>query len=353
MNPGRMLADGIPYADYVDATHEIAVLADWFDFWAGRGEAYAAVGDGAIAEGHHLSGGRWLWQGSLSLHYAQFMWFHDLEQREVGQRRKVELYNRAAPYLDPPAQRSEIGFEDCVIPGFLRLPSGARPAGGWPCVVLIGGLESTKEESYLFENLCLARGLATFAFDGPGQGELFFQVKLQPDFERYTSAVIDHLEQQPELDSSRFGVLGRSLGGFYAVRSVAHDPRLRACAAWSCFHDLSDFDLFPGHTQVGFAYVAGYENVEEGKAYVQEVMRLDDVAGRVTVPTLLLNGLRDHLFSGEQMERVVQSLANAQLDVVLEPEGDHCCHNMSDLMRPRLADWLTDALAGTADRSRL
>ena len=114
-----------------------------------------------------------------------------------GQRRKVELFDRAAPHLSPAGERVEIAFEGATIPGYLRLPAAAGD-GPFPCCVLIGGLESTKEESHLFENLCLERGIATFAFDGPGQGEMFFEVKLGPDFERYSSAVLDHLvERRP------------------------------------------------------------------------------------------------------------------------------------------------------------
>src|SRR2546426_533613 len=89
------------------------------------------------------------------------------------------------PYPDYAA-----AVEGANLPGFLRLPPGDGP---WPCAVLIGGLESTKEEYRLFEEICHHRGLATFAFDGPGQGEAFFYVKLRPDFERYPSVVVDYL----------------------------------------------------------------------------------------------------------------------------------------------------------------
>ena len=52
--------------------------------------------------------------------------------------------------------------------GNLRRPPGLdRP----PLVLLIAGLDSTKEEFFAVENIFLARGLATFSLDGPGQGE--------------------------------------------------------------------------------------------------------------------------------------------------------------------------------------
>ena len=51
--------------------------------------------------------------------------------------------------------------------GNLRRPAGAdRP----PLVLLIAGLDSTKEEFFAAENVFLARGMATFSLDGPGPG---------------------------------------------------------------------------------------------------------------------------------------------------------------------------------------
>ena len=340
LNMGRMLYDGVPYFDIQRASERVVDLDGWFDFWADAGERYEALGEQALAAGARISAGEWLWQASLSFHYAQFMWFHDPDRREAGQRRKVELYNRAAPHFLPPAERIEIDVEGATIPGFLRLPPGERPRAGWPCVILLGGLESTKEESYGFENLCLRRGLATFAFDGPGQGEAFFEVKLQPRFERYTSAVVDWLEQRDELDRSRLGVLGRSLGGFYALRSGAGDERLRAIVAWAFFHDMEDFEQMPEHTQEGFLYVAG-----GSKDQLLAALDLSDVAADLRAPTLLLNGHNDPIFPPRQMERTIAALANAPKEVVIEPEGDHCCHNMGNIVRPRMADWLARQLA--------
>ena len=30
---------------------------------------------------------------------------------------------------------------------------------------------------------------------------------------------------------------------------------------------------------------------------------------------------------------------------ILEMDGDHCCHNMGPIVRPRMADWMAQRLA--------
>lgn len=345
LNRGRMLSDGIPWGDIERAQAAAAgnPEIDWFDLWMQRADSYEEIGERALADGHRISGGKLLWHASLSAHYAQFMWFHDPERRELGQWRKVELFDRAAPHLVPPGERVEISCEGATIPGYLRLPRGAgeRPV---PCCVLIGGLESTKEESHRFENLCLERGLATFAFDGPGQGEMFFQVKLGPDFERYSSAVLDELERRPEIDSERIGVLGRSLGGHYAPKSAAGDDRFAACCAWGACFDLSDLDSMPLPTRAGFVYATGIDDPEQAQEHLLASIDLAPVADRIRCPTLVLHGRHDVIFGLGQVEKFRHGLVNANLEIQVEDHGDHCCHNMGHLVRPRMADWLADRL---------
>ena len=178
--------------------------------------------------GRMLSAAEAYVRASLAYHFAQFVYHEDPQLKVEAQKRKVAAYMRGAAHLDPPAERVEIPWPDGrVLPGILRIPERAKREGGAPCVVLVAGLDSTKEEFYTLEEVLHSRGMATFAFDGPAQGENA-DMQLRPDFERAISAVMDHLAGDARLDSSRIGALGVSLGGYYAPRSLALEPRLRA-----------------------------------------------------------------------------------------------------------------------------
>jgi 2,6-dihydroxypseudooxynicotine hydrolase len=336
-----MVADGLPLDD-VERAAEVSV-DDWFGYWMERCDDYERRGELALAEGSTITGGDLLWIASLCAHYAQYIWWKEADVRQAGQSRKVDLYRRAAPHLDPPAERVDIPFGDVTIPAYLRVPE--RGSAPFPCVVLIGGLESTKEESRLFEDLCIARGMATFAFDGPGQGELFPAIGLEPGFERWTSRVVDYLTDRGEVDGDRLGVLGRSLGGYYAPRSAAADPRLRACVAWGACYDLSEFDQMKPELREGFLYVTGIGDEAEARRLLDEAIDLSDVIAGLRAPTYVLHGAHDDIFSVRHVDRLREAATNAELDVVVEPDGDHCCHELAHLVRPRMADWLAHRLA--------
>ncbi len=100
----------------------------------------------------------------------------------------VACRNRALPLLDPPGERVAIPCDGHTLYGNLRRPPGvARP----PVVVMAMGLDSAKEEMHTNETVFLDRGLATFAFDGPGQGEAEYDLPIQPEYEEPVAAVID------------------------------------------------------------------------------------------------------------------------------------------------------------------
>ena len=339
LNWGRLLMDGLPFADLVAARDRDPEVT-WFDFWMRRADDYETMGDTALAEGHSLTAGFWFWMGSMAAQYAQFLWFD--ERRPRGQLRKAELYHRAAPLLNPPAQRIDLPIDETTIIGYLRLPQNTQ--GPVPCAVLLGGLESTKEESYMFENLLLERGVATFTFDGPGQGEMFEDVALVGDYERYTSLVLDHLVTLTEtITSDRIGVLGRSLGGHYALRAAAADQRFRACVSWGGFVQMDDWDFEYPMTKQSWKYVTKSPDLDTAQNRVRDAIDTRPVLGRLTCPTYVLHGAKDETPITE-LDLLKEYAVHAPLVFDVEPEGDHCCHNLGPAPRLRIADWLTAKL---------
>ena len=50
------------------------------------------------------------------------------------------------------------------------------------------------------------------------------------------------------------------------------------------------------------------------------------------------------IFGPEQVEKFRRGVTGAELEIQVEEDGDHCCHNMGHIVRPRMADWLADRL---------
>lgn len=334
-NWGRLLMDGIPYADLVAASLRDESVP-WFDYWMTTAAGYERAGERAVAAGHRESAAEFLLTASLCAQYAQFLWFGD--NRAEGQARKVELYLKAAPYMDPPAERFDLSIDDVTIPGYLRVAAGGGPR---PCAVLIGGLESTKEESYQFEELLIARGIATAAFDGPGQGEMWASTPARGDFERYTSRVLDHLVQDRRLDAARLVVVGRSLGGHYALRSASLDHRLAACVSWGGYVNFGNWEGRGPLSQESWRYVSKSADLLQAQDFVERCLDARNVLEGLRVPTYFLHGALDFV-PVSQVDVLRQYAVNADLTLVVEPGGDHCCHNLGPRPRLEMADWIAD-----------
>ena len=341
---GRMLGDGVETLDLDEIIGRCKSFDDWYEVVADIGDRYEKMAEDYLSRGGKISAGEMFWRASMHYHYAQFYMFERPDLREAGQKKKVELYERAAPLFFPPAERIEIPFEEFSIPGYLRLPRGIDKP---PLVVLIGGLESTKEESFLFERLCLDRGMATYAFDGPGQGEMFFQSPMRGDFQRFTSAVIDFFEKNrsDQVDLSRIGILGRSLGGHYAAKSAAHEKRIKVCVCWGAHFEYQSFwEQMDSFTIDGVTYCCGETDPERAKEKVRFI-DLTGHAANITCPLYIQHGVKDDLIPFAQAKKLEEAVVNVpELVTQFEENGIHCCHNLSHVNRHPMADFLAKHL---------
>ena len=187
--------------------------------------------------------------------------------------------------------RHEVPFENFRLASYLRVPPGIKKP---PVVVIISGLESTKEEARTMEDGFLRRGLATFTFDGPGQGESWFQGGMIVEFERATSAVIDYLEKLPAVDAGRVGVFGPSMGGYLAPRSAACDTRIKACAFAGGMYDRTRV-LNRLEDPFEFARVAHIWKVYDKQKLVELHSRctLEGLAPKIRCPLMVVHGTKD------------------------------------------------------------
>jgi pimeloyl-ACP methyl ester carboxylesterase len=222
----------------------------------------------------------------------------------------------------------------------LRWPLGAgRP----PLALLIPGLDSTKEEFFRLENLFLTRGMATLSLDGPGQGEAGYELPMRHDYEVGVTAILDVLADRSDLDLSRVGALGVSLGGYFAPRAAAGEPRVRAVAGISgpfCFGEL--WDDLPQLTRETFVHKSRASDAEDGRRRAL-ALDLDGVLERLEVPALFVTGSHDRLIPWQSTRR--QAEAAPRGEFVLFEDGNHVCANIPYKARPLVADWLAARLA--------
>jgi pimeloyl-ACP methyl ester carboxylesterase len=152
---------------------------------------------------------------------------------------------------------------------------------------------------------------------------------------------------RPDLDHDRIGLCGVSLGGYYAPRAAAFEPRVKAVAGISgpfCFGDM--WADLPPMTRQTFVVKAGAADDAEGER-LAKTLDLDGVCQQITVPALYVTGAKDRLIPWQQTARQAQETPLGRF--VNYPEGNHGVSNMPYRARPVLADWMADQLRTEPD----
>ncbi|MGE5148247.1 MAG: alpha/beta hydrolase family protein [Candidatus Eiseniibacteriota bacterium] len=336
----RFVANGIVLSDFEEVTAGIARWEDWCRAWSARAEVHELLGGEALARGHFLSAGEHLSRAGVYYHFAKFLFVNDIEQMRAAHRKAVNCRQLALPHLRPPGERVEIPFEGRTLAGILRRPEGSgRP----PIVVMAMGLDSCKEEMDAYEATFLARGLATLAFDGPGQGEAEYDMPIRGDYEVAVSAIVDWLAHRPDIDANRIGLWGVSLGGYYAPRAAAFEPRLKACIALSGPYDwAAAWDGLAPLTREAFRVRSHKKTAEEARAHAA-TLSLEGVAPRIKCPLFVVAGKLDRLIPWQHAERLAKE-ASGPVEFLLVEDGNHVVNNRGYRYRTQTADWMAEQL---------
>ena len=287
-----------------------------------------------------MSAGEHLTRAGVCYHFAKFVYVTDCAQMKRAHLKAVDCRNLALPLLDPPGERVAIPYGGSHLYGNLRRPGGGARL---PVVVMCMGLDSAKEEMGAYEQSFLARGMATLAFDGPGQGEGEYEFEIRGDYETPVRAVIEWIEGRNDLDASRIGLWGVSLGGDYAPRAAAHERRIKACIALSGPYDFAvAWDQLPELTRETFRVRSKRGTDEEARAHAA-TLSLDGIAGKITCPLFIVAGKLDRLVPWQDAERLARE-AGGSVELLLIEDGNHVANNRGYRYRPQTADWMGQRL---------
>jgi len=335
----RLIQNGVDYNDLMATVARTETWADWLPEWNRTADAQAEFAAEADAAGHRLTAGQAWRRASVNRHFGKFVWMVDLDLAAEAARRSVRETRLALERLDPSAERLEFAIDGGTAYANLRRPPGIDLP---PYVVLIPGLDSTKEEFFYFEQSFLDRGMATISLDGPGQGETGFSLPIRPDYEVAVTPLLDLLAGRKDLDHDRIGVVGVSLGGYYAPRVAAFEPRVVAVAGISGPYRFGDmWDDLPPMTRQTFVVKSGARDDEQGR---RNALALDlaGICPRITVPALYVTGAKDRLIPWQQTQRQADDTPKGMF--VNFPEGNHGVSNLPSRARPMIADWMADQL---------
>ena len=337
----RFISNGVPLTDYEEVMDSLENWDDWCHAWSVRAALHEDAGKKALADGNLITAGETLTTAGVLYHFAKFVFVQDMAQLRATHEKAVECRNLALPHLDPPGERVEIPYDGATLYGNLRKPTGvAKP----PVVVMCMGMDSAKEEMASNEYHFLRRGIATLAFDGPGQGEAEYDIPICPEYERPVGAVIDTIEGRDDIDGDRLGVWGVSFGGYYAPRAAAFDKRIKACISISGPFDFGEVLDHRGTHEV--FTVRSHSSSDDEAFAVAKRVTLVGAANNITCPLYVVGGSLDVLTPPEEQRRLAEEASGETICQIIEG-GNHCANNFRYKYSPQTADWMAGHLGAS------
>lgn len=328
--------------------------------WAAMGEKLIDLASEDESRGRLISASNKLERASLYLITAERMQGHGASGREATYAKARDAFDRSTLLGKINRERVEIPLAEGNMPAlYTRAPGEGRK----PVVVYCNGLDSCKELLYwsrLPEALA-RRGISTLCVDQPGSGEALRlqNLPVDPHSERWASKAVDWLEQQTDADPARIGMTGISLGGHFAPRAVAYEPRFASGAVWGANHNWREVQdkrlLREGENPVPhyWAHVMwafGARDMEEFLSLSSE-MNLNGHMDRIKIPFLVTHGAQDRQISVDYADDLYNQLTNAprREKVIFTAREGGVEHVGADNMaygRDCIADWFAETLGG-------
>lgn len=319
----------------------------WLEL-AGRTEA---KGREALAAGHENTAMKFFFHANQYYRMSDvFLTIAENDKKAERFRKSQETFRAGAALHRPPIEVIRVRCGNEEYDGYFCHPIGPKP-GKWPAVLMLGGADAFAEEIFFSGRQVLEYGWALLLVDTPGRGSSMYLkgIPTRPDYEVPGKACIDYLASRPEVDPERIGLLGISMAGYYAPRTAAFDPRVKALVAWSgCYSILHDLYLFCEHLQPVVQRLLGGASDAEARKKL-EPFTMAGIAANIKCHALITHGANDRLMNVDGARKLYDELGSNDktLKIYDDPKAGgtiHCSHDYWAHNLPYMLDWLEDRL---------
>ena len=329
----------------------------FFRAWVQMAEKVADFAARDETAGHDLTASAKYARASVYYLAAERMQHRNFPPRQEAYAKGVAAFRKAVELGQENCEFVEVPFEGASYPAlFVRAEGVDGPA---PCMVFVNGLDSLKEMGYrsgMARDLA-RRGVSSLFIDQPGTGLAIRERELYGchDSERWASPAYDYLASRADVDASRIGVMGWSLGGYYAPRAAAFEPRFSLCASWGANYNWGDLqkrrlaregDRPVPHYWDHVQWVFDKPDLDNFMAWAPN-MTLEGVMERIRVPYLLTHGEKDTQIPFEDADKQIGACINspkAELKIFDADEGGaaHASADNKSIATSFIADWIHD-----------
>lgn len=265
-------------------------------------------------------------------------------------------YNGFIRHAPRPVERIEIPFEDKFLPAYLHLPHKPAPGERLPLVIIIGGMDSSKENMVsLYGDRFLERGFAALALDGPGQAEaitrgIYFTPYNYADAAR---AVWSWLEARSDIDATRVVVRGTSFGSYFGtVFASGLGGKIKGFSATGVCQEPGCDTIFNAASptfKMRFMFMSGHDDESAFDEFCKGI-DLRPIAPKIACPYMVVAGEADQLSPIEHTEHLF-TLINAPKKLVIYEGANHGVGDAPSVANGEekvtmIADWLLDRING-------
>lgn len=221
----RTIGNGGRLEDIQEIAPKIKDYADWK-------RELIFIAEQALSEGRTLN-------AAMYYRAAEFFVLPSDPEKEILFEKFLELFNKI--YKNAVNEKVEVPYEKSFLPAYHIKNEQMKGT-----VVIHGGYDSFMEELYRLALYFKDMGYEVILFEGPGQGTALKKNKLYMtyEWEKPVKVILDYFKL------NNITLLGISLGGYFALRAAAFEPRISKVIAYDVMYDFFKVLAYAGGPKI-------------------------------------------------------------------------------------------------------